>query len=203
MLPSTSQVKKPWNHKRVYTDMKLNIRSKRKQRLPPRNPVPLAVPISIGKTWSMDFMSDAPHNKTRFRTFNVIDNFNREALGIDIGTEIPATRVTRYLDQLAAWHGYSEKVRVDNGPEFTSGKFMQWAERNNVIIDYIKPECPYQNAYIERFNRTYRNDILDLYLFRNLDEVFEMTTNWIKLYNTERSHDSLNNMTPEEYRLAT
>jgi len=96
-------LRKRWNHKRVYrvyTEMKLNMRRKSKKRLPPRNPEPLAVPAESGLSWSMDFMSDSLHNNVRFRTFNVIDDFNREVLGIDIGTGMPAARVTRYLDQL-------------------------------------------------------------------------------------------------------
>ncbi|MGX5173286.1 IS3 family transposase [Aliikangiella sp. IMCC44653] len=193
-----------WNHKRVYriyTAMKLNLRRKNKKRLPPRQPEPLAVPNKLGQVWSMDFMSDTLHNKVRFRTFNVIDDYNREVLGIDIGTGMPASKVTRYLDRLAAWHGYPKKVRVDNGPEFTSFEFMQWAKRHKITIDYIKPGCPYQNAYIERFNRTYRHEVLDLYIFTNLQEVMDITENWITLYNTERPHDSLNDMTPVEYKL--
>ena len=178
------------------------MRRKAKKRLPIRYPEPLMVPQSLGKSWSMDFMSDTLHNKVRFRTFNVIDDFNREILGIDIGTGMPSARVTRYLDQLAAWHGYPEKVRVDNGPEFTSSEFTEWANQHDVKVDYIKPGCPYQNAYIERFNRTYRDEILDLYLFTNLQEVKALTANWMRVYNNERPHDSLNDMTPAEYRSA-
>ena len=195
-----------WNHKRVYrvyTELRLNMRRKTKKRLHTRNPEPLVAPTVIGQSWSMDFMSDSLHNHVRFRTFNVIDDFNREVLGIDIGTGMPAARVTRYLDQLAAWHGYPEKVRVDNGPEFTSTEFTEWADRHHIKIDYIEPGCPYQNAFIERFNRTYRNEILDLYIFTSLHEVIELTENWVDLYNTERPHDSLNDMTPVEYKLAS
>ncbi|WP_353302454.1 integrase core domain-containing protein [Sessilibacter corallicola] len=147
-------------------------------------------------------MSDFLVNKVRFRTLNVIDDFNRGVLGIAIGAGMPATRVTRYLDQLAAWHGYPDRIRVDNGPEFTSTEFVEWANRHHIKIDYIKPGCPRQNAYIERINRTYRTEILDMYLFNNLKEIIEMTEGWIKFYNTERPHDSLNNMTSTEYRLA-
>lgn len=194
-----------WNHKRVYrvyTELKLNIRRKTKHRLPARSPEPLAVPKEFGKSWSMDFMSDRLHNKVRFRTFNVIDDFNREVLGIDIGTSMPARRVTRYLDQLATWHGYPDKVRTDNGPEFISHEFIAWAEKHSIKIDYIKPGCPYQNAYAERFNRTYRHEVLDLYLFTNLHEVEQITEDWITIYNTVRPHDSLNDMTPVEYKNA-
>lgn len=193
-----------WNHKRVYrvyNKLKLNLRRKSKKRLPTRNPEPLAIPNAAGKTWSMDFMSDSLHNKVRFRTFNVIDDYNREILGIDVGVGMPAKRVTRYLDRLAAWHGYPEKVRCDNGPEFTSHEFMHWADANNIMIDYIKPGCPYQNAYVERFNRTYRHEVLDLYIFTNLQEVIQLTEDWIEVYNTVRPHDSLSDMTPIQYKL--
>lgn len=193
-----------WNHKRVYrvyTELKLNLRRKAKKRLPSRNPEPLTLPAATGKTWSMDFMSDSLHNKVRFRTFNVIDDFNREVLGIDIGTGMPAKRVTRYLDYLGESHGYPDKIRCDNGPEFTSHTFIQWAQAHDITVDYIEPGCPYQNAYIERFNRTYRNEVLDLYIFTNLKEVADITENWIETYNTERPHDSLNDMTPVQYKL--
>ena len=194
---------KPWNHKRVhrvYTALNLNLRRKSKRRLPARNPQPLSVPNALGHTWSMDFMSDRLHNNIRFRTFNVIDDYNREVLGIDIGTSIPSLRVIRYLDQLAEWHGYPKQIRVDNGSEFTSSVFTDWASAHGVYVDYIEPGCPYQNAYIERFNRSYRNEVLDCYLFNDLNEVSQLTEEWIKVYNTERPHDSLNDMTPAEYR---
>lgn len=107
--------------------------------------------------------------------------------------------MTRYLDQIAAWRGYPQKIRVDNGPEFISSEFSNWAEKHHIQIDYIQPGCPYQNSYIERFNRTYRDGVLDLYLFSNLDEVRQITDDWIHLYNFERPHDSLNDMTPIEF----
>lgn len=149
----------------------------------------------------MDFLSDRLENSVQFRTFNVIDDCNRELLGIDIGTGLPSARVTRYLDGLTSWHGYPRKVRVDNGPEFTSAEFVQWARQHGVYIDYTQPGCPYQKAYIERFNRTYRQEVLDLYLFTSLKDVQHITEHWTTIYNTERPHDPLNDMTPIEYKL--
>ena len=148
----------------------------------------------------MDFMSDSSRNQRRFRTFNVIDDFNREALGIDIAVSLPAGRVTRYLDKLAEYHGYPLKIRVDNGPEFTGKTFINWAKSHDITIDYIQPGSPYQNGYIERFNRTYRNEVLDLYLFNNLAQARRITEEWLTIYNTERPHEALNNMTPIEYK---
>ena len=175
------------------------MRSKTRRRLPDRTPIPLAAPQMANDCWSMDFMSDTLQHGQRFRTLNVLDDYNREILGIDINASIPASSVTRYLDQIAAWRGYPQKVRVDNGPEFISSEFTSWAKKHNIQINYIQPGCPYQNGYIERFNRTYRNDVLDLYLFSNLDEVRQITDDWMQLYNFERPHDSLNDMTPIEF----
>lgn len=192
----------PWNHKRIYRVyklLKLNLRRKSKRRLPTRNPLPLQVPGQANDCWSMDFMSDTLQHGHRFRTLNVLDDFNREVLGIDINSGIQAPRVTQYLDQIAAWRGYPKQIRVDNGPEFTSSEFTEWAKQHDIYVDFIKPGSPYQNGYIERFNRTYREDVLDLYLFSNLDEVRQETDRWIQLYNYERPHDGLNDMTPIEY----
>jgi len=191
-----------WNHKRVhrvYCLLKLNFRRKGKKRLPSRNPEPLAVPTDANCCWSIDFMSDALINGQRFRTFNVLDDFNREVLGIDIDTSLPAARVVRVLDQISSWRGYPEKLRMDNGPELISIKLAAWAEENQVKLDFIEPGKPTQNSYVERFNRTYRNEILDFYIFNSLKEVREITNNWIKEYNTERPHESLGNYTPAEY----
>jgi putative transposase len=192
-----------WNHKRVYRvycQLKLNLRIKRKQRIPPRSPERLSAPNKQGECWSMDFMIDSSRNQRRFRTFNVIDDFNREALGIDIAVSLPAGRITRYLDKLAEYHGYPLKIPVDNGPEFTGKTFINWAKSHDIVIDYIKPGSPYQNGYIERFNRTYRTEVLDLYLFNNLAQARRITEEWLTIYNTERPHEALNNMTPIEFK---
>ena len=193
-----------WNHKRVhriYCLLKLNFRRKGKQRLPVRNPVPLATPEALNQSWSIDFMHDALTCSRRFRTFNVVDDFNREALVIEIELNIPAQRVVRVLDRIVANRGYPLKMRMDNGPELISLALAQWAEDHGVMLEFIKPGKPTQNAFIERFNRTYRTEILDFYLFRTLNEVREITERWLNEYNSERPHESLNNLTPEEYRL--
>lgn len=88
---------------------------------------------------------------------------------------------------------------MDNGPEFISSTLADWAEKHQVALEFIKPGKPTQNSFIERFNRTYRTEILDMYAFKNLQEVRELTENWIKEYNDERPHDSLNDLTPWEY----
>lgn len=115
---------------------------------------------------------------------------------IEIDLNLLATRVIRTLKRLAAWRGYPEQVRVDNGPEFISIALAEWAEENGVHLEFIKPGKPTQNSYIERFNRTYRNEVLDCYVFRSLREVRDITDNWLPQYNDERPHESLGNLTP-------
>lgn len=193
-----------WNHKRVhriYCLLKLNFRRKGKQRLPVRNPAPLATPEALNQSWSIDFMHDALVCGRRFRTFNVVDDFNREALAIEIDLNIPAQRVVRVLDRIVANRGYPLKMRMDNGPELVSLVLAQWAEEQGVMLEFIRPGKPTQNAFIERFNRTYRTEILDFYLFSTLNEAREITERWLTEYNGECPHESLNNLTPDEYRL--
>ncbi len=126
-------------------------------------------------------MSDTLACSRRFRTFNVVDDFNREVLAIEVDLNLPAPRVVRVLERIIVWRCMPSKLRMDNGPEF------------------IRPEKPTENSYIERFNRTYRTEILNMYLFKTLSEVRELTENWIREYNEERPYDSLNDLTPWEY----
>ena len=147
-----------WNHKRVkrvYRELNLNLRIKPKKRFPVRQPQPLEQPEVANLSWSLDFMSDSLINGRAFRTLNVIDDFNREALWIEVDTSLPATRVTRVLDQLALWRGYPKRLRIDNGPELISKELANWAEKHDVLLAFIQPGKPAQNGYIERFNRTY------------------------------------------------
>jgi len=128
-------------------------------------------------------------------------DFKREALAIETDLNIPAQRVVSVLERIVANRGYPLKLRMDNGPELVSLTLAQWAEEHGVTLESIKPGMPRQNAFIERFNRTYRTEILDFYLFRTLNEAREITGRWMNEYNSERPHESLNNLTPEEYRL--
>lgn len=193
-----------WNHKRVhrvYCGLKLNMRRKGKRRLPNRNPDPLSVPESINQCWSADFMSDALWCGQRFRTFNLVDDFNREGLAIEIDTNLPAQRIIRVLDRVASERGYPVKLRVDNGPELISIQMADWAETHGVDLEFIQPGKPMQNGFIERFNRTYREEVLDLYVFNTLRQVRDTTGNWLPDYNEERPHESLGNLTPTEYAM--
>lgn len=183
---------------RVYCLLQLNLRRRTKKRVPPRDPMPLLVPARPNQVWSADFMSDALYNGVWFRTFNVLDDFNREALAIEIDSSLPSRRLVRVFEQLKAERGLPDVLRTDNGPEFLGEAFLSWCEANGILIDYIEPGKPNQNAYIERFNRSYREEVLDTRLFRTLDEVRELTWAWMLEYNEERDHDGLNGLTPAE-----
>lgn len=193
-----------WNHKRVhrvYRGMGLHLRRRGKKRLPNRNPLPLAAAIQVNACWSMDFMSDALWDGRKFRTFNVLDDFNREALAVEIDLSLPALRVIRVLERLAAWRGYPLKLRMDNGPEFIATVLADWAEEKDVELEFIKPGKPMQNGFVERFNGSFRKGVLDMYVFRTLTEVRERADEWLRLYNEEIAHESLGMLTPVEYRL--
>jgi len=109
---------------------------------------------------------------------------------------LPARYVIRLLDETAGTRGYPDSIRVDNGPEFIAQRFKDWAEQRGILLQYIQPGKPAQNGFIERFNRTYREDILDMYLFDSLDEVRQITTRWMHTYNQDRPHESLGNQSP-------
>jgi putative transposase len=127
-----------WNHKRVYRiycELKLNLRKNPKKRIPKGKAVSLVQPIRPNICWSIDFMSDALTSGLKFRTFNIIDDYNREALDIEIGFSIPAEKITLYLDTIAMVRGYPEMIRVDNGPEFTSSWFHGNRTQNKFRAD--------------------------------------------------------------------
>lgn len=192
----------PWNHKRihwVYCALGLNQPRRTKRRLPERDPIPLFVPQRPNQVWSADFVSDTLYRGSRFRLFNVIDDYNRESLTIEIDTSLRAARLVRVFEQLKETRGLPDILRVDNGPEFLSTVFVDWCQANGVFIDYIEPGKPNQNAYIERFNRSLRNEVLNLYLFRNLAQVRQLVGQWRIQYNKQRPHDALGGLPPCVY----
>ena len=190
-----------WNHKRVYRiykELELNLRIKPKKRLIREKPMPLAEPISINQCWSMDFMHDQLQNGRSYRLLNIIDDFNREGLGIEVDFSLPAARVIRALNQIIEWRGKPKLIRCDNGPEYISGEIIEWAESQGIKLLYIQPGNPQQNAYVERYNRTVRYDWLAQTLFDSLEEVQEQATNWLWLYNNQRPNMAIGGITPKQ-----
>lgn len=191
-----------WNRKRVlrvYRMLGMPMRRKRKRRLPSRIKQPLITPPALNHTWSMDFMSDSLGYGRRIRVLNIIDDYNREALAVEADFSFPGEKVVEVLNEIVFWRGKPQRIRVDNGPEFISKTFVRWCSKNGIEIAYIQPGKPMQNAYVERFNRLYREDILDAYLFENLEQVKELSGQWMENYNTYHPHNALGKMSPWNY----
>ena len=193
-----------WNRTRiyrVYCELRLNLRVKPKKRLPKRVPQVLSQPESANQSWSLDFMSDSLASGRAFRTLNTqsVDDFNREVLWIEVDTSLPAERVVRILEPLIAWRGLPAQIRMDNGPELISHRLENWAKEHHISLAHIQPGKPAQNAYIERFNRTFREDVLDAYLFSSLEEVRQIVDTWMEEYNLIRPHEALQGMSPYQF----
>lgn len=188
-----------YNHKRVYRiyrELELNLRIKPKRRLKRDKPEVLAVPRKINIMWSMDFMHDSLSDGRSFRTFNVIDDYNREGLGIEVDLSLPALRVIRTLERIIEWRGKPKSIQCDNGPEYISQQLMDWAHRQKIQLHYIQPGKPQQNAYIERYNRTVRHEWLNQHLFESIVHAQETATQWLWLYNNERPNMAIGGITP-------
>lgn len=189
----------PWNHRRVcrfYCAMELNLRIKPRKRLQREKPEALAVPDAPNLTWSMDFMADRLGDGRQFRLLNVLDDFNREGLGIEVDFSLPAERVIRSLDRIIKWRGKRGTTRVDNGPEYISGKVMEGAEKRKITIQHIRPGQPRQNACIERYNRTVRHERFDTYIIETMEEARDFATQRLWAYNNDRPNMGIGSLTP-------
>lgn len=188
-----------WNHKRiyrVYTSLKLNIRRRFKKRLPTRVKQALFQPEAINQVWSIDFMSDSLWDGRKFRLLNVIDDYNRELLAMEVDLSLPALRVVRVLEYLKEFRGLPTMIRTDNGPEFISHVLDEWCRKNKITLTYIQPGKPMQNAFIERCNGNIRRELLNANIFYSLDEVRGKVDEWMADYNYHRPHQALNFRVP-------
>jgi len=185
--------------RRVYekSGFSLYKRHKRKRFDNPANPI--SVPLEKNQEWAMDFMSDALANGSKIRTLNIIDQFNRKCVSIEIERSFPSRKVIEVIKRAIQEHGKPKGIRTDNGPEFTSHVFQQWLEDNGIEWIKIQKGKPQQNAIIERFNKTFREDILDANKFFSFDHIRGLTSDWINNYNDDRPHEALNYKTPNEY----
>ena len=190
-----------WNHKRVYRiyrELELNLRIKPRRRIKRDKPDALSVPTAANQVWSMDFMSDSLRDGRTMRTFNVMDDYNREGLAMEVDLSLPSQRVIRSLEQVIEWRGRPQAIRLDNGPEYIAQALMDWANDKQITLMYIQPGKPTQNAYIERFNRTVRHEWLDLHVFDSIEQAQQLATQWLWIYNNERPHKAIGGIPPRQ-----
>lgn len=188
-----------WNHKRVYRiyrDLSLNLRIKPRRRIVRQAPEPLGQPEGPNEMWSMDFLHDQLADGRTIRVLNVMDDHNREVLGIEVDFSLPSQRVIRALDQIIEWRGKPQAIRCDNGPEYISQEIRIWASDNDIRLAHIQPGKPQQNAYVERCNRTVREEWLSQHQWDTLEAVQESATTWMWTYNHERPHMALGGVPP-------
>ena len=194
------------NHKRLwrtYQLLRLQVGKRRKKkRLPERAKRPLQVPTQPNVCWSLDFRSDALPDGRRFRALNAAEDGHREVLGTEVDFSLPATRVVALLTTLVSRPGTPARIRADNGPELIRQVLQTWCQGQGIDLQWIQPASPPQNAYIERFNGSFRRELLNAYLLASLRQVREQCLSWQYDYNHLRPHQALSFLTPIEFRQA-
>ena len=190
------------NHKlvyRLYRQEGLSVRRKKRKRRGATLRVILPPPTRPGQRWSVDFMGDTLISGRCFRTFNVVDDYSRECLAIEVDFSLPARRVVRVLERLVEVRGRPEVIVLDNGPEFGGAELDAWAYRAGTRLHFITPGRPVENAYIESFNGKVRDECLNENWFLDLDDAKTKIASYLDDYNRVRPHSSLDNMTPAEF----
>jgi len=190
------------NHKRIeriYREEGLQVRRRGRKRMTRVARQPLVRPTQINERWSMDFMADSLADRRRIRLLNIVDEYSRECLQIEVDTSLPGARVVRTLDGLRPQRGYPRQIVIDNGPEFTGQALDQWAYTHGVELVFIEPGKPQQNAFIESFNGKFRDECLNEHWFLSLAEARSITAQYRWTYNNDRPHSALGNQTPAKF----
>lgn len=193
------------NHKklyRLYREEGLSVRRRRGRKRARGSRTPMPVPLAPGARWSMDFVSDTFGASRKFRILAINDDCCRENLCLVGDTSISGARVARELDTLVRLHGKPACIVSDNGTEFTSRAILEWAGKNKVEWHYIDPGKPQQNGFIESFNGSLRDELLNEELFDSLADARRKLAIWRYDYNNVRPHSSLGNRTPAQARRA-
>ncbi len=194
------------NHKRVpwiYCEEGLNLRRKRPRcHVTAARRVEQPRPGNANESWSMDFVSDALFDGRRLRALTLVDNFSRECPAIRADQRRRGEEVAALLDQVATSRGAPQRICLDNGPEFISKALDLWAYPSGVTLDFSRPGKPTDNAYIESFNGSFRDECLNVNWFLSIDDAREKIEAWRKEYNEFRPHRSLEGRTPEEFSRA-
>lgn len=192
----------PVNRKRVYRlyrEAGLAVRRRKRKRIGPCERRPLPKPEAINMSWSMDFMSDCLADGRRIRCLTIVDDCSRECLAIEVDSSITGRRVAAVLERLRELRGLPRSITVDHGPEFEGQYLDAWAYERGVQLAFIRPGKPNENAYIESFNGKFRDECLNEHWFVTLAQARAVIEAWRIEYNTERTHSSLGDLTPEEF----
>jgi putative transposase len=184
---------------RLYREAGLAVRRRKRKRIGLVERKPLPRPLAANLSWSMDFVSDGLADGRRLRCLNIVDDCTRECLAIEVDTSITGNRVKAVMDRLADTRGLPRSITVDHGPEFEGRVLDAWAYQANVQLSFIRPGKPNENAYIESFNGTFRDECLNEHGFITMEKARRVIEAWRIEYNTERPHSSLGNLTPEEF----
>ena len=190
------------NHKRIeriYREEGLQVRRRRRKRVPRAGRQPLGRPTQLNERWSMDFMADSLADRRRIRLLNILDEHSRECLHIEVDTSLPGARVVRTLEQLRQHRGCPRQIVIDNGPEFTGKALDQWAYTHGVELVFIEPGKPQQNAFIESFNGKLRDECLNEHWFVSVADARQTLAQYRWSYNEDRPHSALDNQTPAEF----
>jgi putative transposase len=184
---------------RLYRELKLQVRSKRRKKLASQQRGPLEVAQQANQRWSMDFVTDRFEDGRRFRVLTIIDQYHRYSPALVPALSFSGARVVEELDRIARVSGYPRSITCDNGPEFCSRAFDQWAHLHRVRIDYIRPGKPVENGFIESFNARLRDECLNLELFWGIEDAKIKLDAWRADYNTARPHSGLGNLPPAAF----
>lgn len=193
------------NHKRVlriYQEAGLQVKRRIKKRTAKGRGIKPLAAQRPNQRWSLDFVSDQLADGRRFRVLNIVDDFTRECLAVEVDTSLTGQRVARVLERVCAVRGHPERLVSDNGPEFTGHAVDTWAYQHGVQWQFIEPGKPVQNAYVESFNGKFRDECLNEHWFARLDQARMLIEDWRRDYNEVRPHSSLENQTPREFARA-
>lgn len=190
------------NHKRVdrlYAEAGLQVKKRRRKKIPLSHRHPLERPTSANQVWSMDFVFDRTAEGRSIKNLTVVDDATHEAVAIVPERALGGNQLVRILEQLAGTRGLPKAIRTDNGKEFCSRAMLTWAHTRGVQLFLIEPGKPNQNAYIESFNGRFRDECLNEHWFTSLQHARVVVETWRKEYNEERPKRSLGGLTPTDY----
>lgn len=196
------------NYKRVerlYREAKLQVRRRKRKKVPVGERQPLLRPTAANRVWSMDFVFDRTADGRVLKCLTIIDDATHEAVAIEVERAISGLMLTRVLDRLALIRGLPQTIRTDNGKEFCGKAMVTWAHERGVELRLIEPGKPNQNAYVESFNGRLREECLNEHWFTSLLQARTLIETWRREYNEERPKKALGGLTPADYarQLAT